>query len=529
MESLLKQLKELPARFQALPGGVRAALLAGVAVAVVLAVAVGVMAKGGEYQYAFTNLTQEDSTEATGLLKNAGIPFRTEAGGSALAVPADKVYDARITMATAGLPRGSGVGFELFDRGDLGVSEFTQRVNLRRAIEGELARTIGNFSGVRSARVSVSLGEHGLYREEDKKPSASVVAMLQPGRTLGERELAGIRHLVSSAVPGLAADLVTVLDGHGSVLSEDSAWDSPEASYQRKLEREYEQRIVSLLEPVVGPGAVIARVTATVDHSTLSQNTEVFDPDQVALRSERKVAQSSNSQTNQPAGVAGAQANIPLAPQPPQAGPSTQGNTANNDEVKNFEISKTTTQTVARLPRLQKLSVAVMLDGAGGKARPTEEIARLSELARKAVGYDEARGDQFEMTSQVFGRSPDVAEVKPPEKTPVWLYASGAAGLLAALGVAVALGRRGKETQGLGLVLQPGATVAALEARANGTVKDAASTKQLPAEPKPPLLVDPIADIRERARAMVRADPERAVVLIRSWLGQDLEKGVEHG
>ena len=328
-------------------------------------------------------------------------------------------------------------------------------------------------------------------------------------------------------MPGLAADLVTVLDGHGSVLSEDSAWDSPEASYQRKLEREYEQRIVSLLEPVVGAGAVIARVTAAVDHSTLSQNTEVFDPDQVALRSERKVAQSSNSQTNQPAGVAGAQANIPLAPQPPQPGPSTQGNTANNDEVKNFEISKTTTQTVARLPRLQKLSVAVMLDGAGGKARPTEEIARLSELARKAVGYDEARGDQFEMTSQVFGRSPDVAEVKPPEKTPVWLYASVAAGLLAALGVAVALGRRGKEAQVL--VLQPGATVASLEARANGTAEGAASMSQLPAEPKPPLLIDPIADIRERARAMVRADPERAVVLIRSWLGQDLEKGVERG
>lgn len=526
MESLLKQLKELPARFQALPAGVRAALIAGLAVAAVLAVSVGVVTKGGDYQYAFTNLSQEDSAEASGLLKNAGIPFRLEAGGSALAVPADKVYDARITLATAGLPKAGGVGFELFDRGDLGVSEFTQKVNLRRAIEGELARTIGNFSGVRSARVSVSLGEHGLYREEDKKPSASVVAMLQPGRTLGERELAGIRHLVSSAVPGLGADAVTVIDGHGSVLSEDSAWDSPEASYQRKLEREFEQRIVSLLEPVVGAGAVIARVTAAVDNSTVNQNSEIFDPDQVALRSERKVTQSSNNQTTQPAGVAGAQANIPLAPQPPLAGPASQGNSANNDEVKNFEISRTTTQTVARLPRLQKLSVAVVLDGVGGKARAAEEMTRLAELARKAVGFDESRGDQFEMTSQVFGHSPDVADAKPVEKTPVWIYVAIGAGALAALGVAVALGRRGKRVEDL--VLQPGATVAALEARANGTSVDAAGNA-LPDVPKPPLLIDPIADIRERARALVRADPERAAVLIRAWLDQDLEKGVERG
>jgi len=517
MESLLKQLRELPARFQALPPGVRAALIAGLAVAAVLAVSVGVMTKGGDYQYAFTNLSQEDSTEASGLLKNAGVPFRLEAGGSALAVPADKVYDARITLATAGLPKAGGVGFELFDRGDLGVSEFTQKVNLRRAIEGELARTIGNFSGVRSARVSVSLGEHGLYREEDKKPSASVVAMLQPGRSLGERELAGIRHLVSSAVPGLGADSVTVIDGHGAVLSED----------QRKLEREFEQRIVSLLEPVVGPGAVIARVTAAVDNSTVNQNSEVFDPDQVALRSERKVTQSSSNQTTQPAGVTGAQANIPLAPQPPLAGPASQGNSANNDEVKNFEISRTTTQTVARLPRLQKLSVAVVVDGVGGKARAVDEMTRLGELARKAVGFDESRGDQFEMTSQVFGHSPDVADAKPVEKTPVWIYVAIGAGVLAALGVAVALGRRGKRVQDL--VLQPGATVASLEARANGTAAVDAAGNLLPEAPKPPLLIDPIADIRERARALVRADPERAVVLIRAWLDQDLEKGVERG
>jgi flagellar M-ring protein FliF len=504
-------------------------LLAGVGIALVIAASVGLMNRAGEYQYAFTNLSQEDSTEAAGILKNAGVPYRVEANGSALAVPADKVYDARITLATAGIPRGGGVGFELFDRGDLGVSEFTQKVNLRRAIEGELARTIGKFAGVRSARVTVSLGEKGLYREEDKRPQASVVAMLQPGRVLGEKELAGIRHLVSSAVPGLQPDAVTVLDGRGAVLSADSAWDSPEASYQRQLEREFEQRIVSLLEPVVGQGSVIAKVTATVDHSTVNQNSEVFDPDQVALRSERKLNQASSNQSAQQAGVAGAQANLPLQPQPAgPGGPTSQGTTSNNDEVKNYEITKTTTQTIARLPRLQKLSVAVVLDGVDGKPRTEADLARLTELAHKAVGYDEARGDQFEMTSQLFGRSPEVPDLKPADKTPVWIYAAIGAGVLAALGIAVALGRRGKKTLEPELVLQAGKSVAALEARQNALDGLPADEKPKLEAPKPPIIVDPIAELREKARALVQEDPDRAVTLVRSWLSHDLEKEAPH-
>lgn len=528
METLLKQLKELPARLQALPAGLRTALIAGVGLAVVVALGVAGLNRGSEYQYAFTNLTQEDSTEATGILKNAGIPFRSEANGTALAVPADKVYDSRILLATAGLPRGGGVGFELFDRGDLGVSEFTQRVNLRRAIEGELARTIGNFSGVRSARVTVSLGEHGLYRDEDKKPSASVVVVLQPGRTLAERELAGIRHLVSSSTPGLPSDAVTVMDGRGAVLSSDSAWDSPEASYQRKLEREFEQRIVTLLEPVVGAGAVIAKVTATVDHTTVNQNSEVFDPDQVALRSERTTSGNTSNQTNTPAGVAGAQANIPLAPQAAQQSPTQQGSSQTSDLTKNFEITKTTTQTIARLPRLTRISVAVIVDGAGGKVRTPDEVKQLGELARKAVGFDEARGDQFELTSQAFGHSSEVPEVKAPVVAAVsaWVYGAVGLGVLAVVALAFFLARRSAKTSPLprALVLQPGATVGSLEAQQN--VLDGVVTELR--KPAPPVLVDPMAELREKARALVREDPERAVMLVRAWLSADLEKETEH-
>ncbi len=440
MESLLKQLRELPQRLAALPAGIRLALLAGAGVALLAAVGVGVATRGGgDYQYVFTNLSQEDSNEAMSMLRNAGIASRIEANGSALAVPADKVYDARILLATAGIPRGSGVGFELFDRSDLGVSEFTQKIHLRRAIEGELARTIGNLSGVRSARVTVSLGEKGLYRDEDKKPSASVVVVLQPGRVLGERELAGIRHLVSSAVSGLPPDAVTVLDGRGAVLSSESAWDSPEASYQRKLEHDLEQRIVGLLEPVVGVGGVIARVSANVDASQVSSNAEAYDPDSVVLRSERKQVQNSQNQQTTNAGIAGAQANTP-GQQPAQTtGPTTQGSSNSQDEVKNYEVSKTTTTTVAKVPRLMKLSVAVVVDGVEGKVREAAEVARMGELARKAVGFEEARGDQFEITSQLFGHSELVdpkaeaaaAAAAAAAKTPVWVYATVATAILA--------------------------------------------------------------------------------------------------
>ncbi len=527
METLLKQLRELPARIQAMPAGLRWSLIADVVVAGLVALAVGGVTRGGDYQYAFTNLTQEDSTEATGILKNAGVPFRSEANGTALAVPADKVYDARILLATAGLPRGAGVGFELFDRGDLGVSEFTQRVNLRRAIEGELARTIGNFAGVRSAKVTMSLAERGLYRNDDTKASATVAVVLQPGRTLGERELAGIRHLVSSAAPGLPADAVTVIDGRGAVLSADSTWDSPEASFQRKEEQKLEHQIITLLEPVVGVGAVIAKVSATVDSSLVTLTGEIFDPEQAAMRSKRTTSGTSSTQSTTPSAVAGAQANLPLAPQPAPTGPTQQGNTATSDLTENFEITKTTTQTITKVPRLTKLSVAVIIDGVDGKVRTTEEINRLGELARRSVGLDVDRGDQFEISSQLFGHVVEAPAPAVAAVTPAWTYAAiGGAVLLLAI-VAFALTRRSGKARSVAqeLVLQPGSTVASLEAKRNAI--DGVVTELRKDEP--PVLTDPLLDIKTRARLMVKADPERAVMLVRAWLSADLEKGVDHG
>jgi len=314
MEPLINALKDLPERFGKLPAGTRIALIAGVLLLVVgagVAVLLGVGSSEG-YQYVFTNLAPEDASEASALLKTAKIPFRSEANGAALAVPASQVHEARMLLATAGLPRGGGVGFELFDRGDIGVSEFTQKVNLRRALEGELARTVGRLSEVRNARVHLSFSERGLYRDEDRKASAAVVVNLQPGRTLDERQVSGIRHLVSSAVPGLSTESVSVVDGKGNVLSDTSPFGEGPGRYQSKMERELERRIVTLLEPALGAGAVVARVNVGLDTSEVRTAAEVYDPDQVAVRNERKVTTNSNQTQPSNSGVAGAAANQPM-------------------------------------------------------------------------------------------------------------------------------------------------------------------------------------------------------------------------
>jgi flagellar M-ring protein FliF len=518
MEPLLKQLRELPSRLTA-PVKVMVVVAAA---ALAAAGAIFSAATADAYQYAFTNLTAEDGSDAAATLKTAGIPFRMEAGGSALAVPAAKVYDARLLLAAQGIPRGGGVGFELFDRGDLGISEFTQRVNLRRAIEGELARTISRLSPVRGARVHVTMLEKSLFRDEDRKASAAVVLSLQPGRSLDDRELAGIRHLVASAVPGLSASGVTLVDGKGNVLSADGPWGEANA-YQRKLERDLETRVVNLLEQAVGSGAVVARVSASLDSSEVQTTADAVDPDATALRSERKVSHQQQQDVQGPAGVAGAAANQPLVSLPPVQGPLNRGSSSTQDEIRNYDVSRTTTTTTQRLPRLKRLSVAILLDGVGGKPRPEAEVARLGELAKRAVGIDEARGDQFDISSAPFTRADDAAPAAAAPPAPgsrlpptVWLVAGGGGLLATAVLLLLVLGRRRGTAGAAQPVLVPGASVAQLEASI------AAAGGSLGAgRPGHPAFADPHQQVRDRARALVQSDPARAAQILKAWMSED--------
>jgi flagellar M-ring protein FliF len=528
MEPLLSQLKDLPSRLGALPGTVKAVLAAAV-LAIGGAAALLSASSAESYQYAFTNLTAEDSAEAGAQLKAAGVPFRLEAGGSALAVPGSKVYDVRLLLAAAGLPRGGGVGFELFDKGDLGVSEFTQRVNLRRATEGELARTISRLAPVRSARVHVTLPEKGLFREDERKASAAVVLNLQPGRTLAERELSGIRHLVASAVPGLSVSAVTLVDGRGEALTHGNPWGESNA-FQRRLEDDLEGRVAGLLEQAVGPGAVVVRVSADVDASEVTQSADVVDPDASALRSERTVTQTQQQDAQGTAGVAGAAANQPLAPQAAVQGPVNRGSSSMQDAVKNYEISKTSTTTVTRVPRVRRLSVAILLDGVGGKPRPDAEVARLGELAKRAVGFDAERGDELDISSAPFSRGEETAaeaaaQAAQAAARPAWLVpaVAGGAVLVVAAALLLALLARRRRARAAAAarapVLTTGLRVGEIEAAAQQAALPAGQGLAAGANAADAAKEHAnVAAACERARTIALEDPQRAAQVIRAWM-----------
>jgi len=529
MEPLMKQLGELPKRLGAMPSKVRWLLFGGIAVVAAVIAMMQLGAGSSTYEYAFTNLSPEDAAEAAGQLKAAKVPFKMEAGGTALAVPASQVYDARLMLAASGLPRGAGVGFEIFDRSDLGVSEFTQRVNLKRAIEGELSRTIGHLAAVRSARVHITLPEKGLYRDDDRSASAAVVLNLQAGRVLADKEISGIRHLVSSSVPGLVADHVTLVDGHGSVLAGEDGKSGKDGEEQRAMERSLEQRIVELLEPAVGAGAVVAKVSANVDSSDVETTSDAYDPESSAVRSEHHLNELIQSDSGGPAGLAGAAANQPLGGGVPGGpGSGAKGQTNREDETKNYEISKTITRTVQRGPRLKKLSVAVLLETPSEKPRTEAEISRLTALAKSAVGFDAQRGDQFELTSSAFLRKETAPEAKLAFLESPWIMrgARVAGALILLLIVAIALSRMkssgasASPTAALAAI-RPGSRLAEAEAAlANvGTLPagDVGVVAQLPP-------TDPNAIVRDRARELARQDPQRAAQLLKAWINSDAEQ-----
>jgi flagellar M-ring protein FliF len=531
MEAILNQLRLLPQKFSALPGMLRFAIYGVTALVLLIVVITQLGGSSGSYEYAFTNLTAEDSAEAAAQLKAAKVPFRLEAGGTALAVPATQVYDARLLLAAMGLPRGGGVGFEIFDRGDLGVSEFTQRVNLRRAIEGELGRTVGKLASVRSARVHITLPEKGLYRDEDRKAVAAVVLNLQPGRSLGDKEIQGIRHLVASAVTGLNPDGVTVVDGRGTVLAGDSSAGAKATTEQRELEGSLEQRITNLLEPVVGQGAVVAKVTAAFDTSDVETTADAYDPDATAVRSEHKTNEQIMQDSSSAAGLAGAAANQPLAG-PPGGGGSNKGMTTREAETKNYEITKTVTRTVSRGPRLKRLSVAVLVDSPEGKARGDAELKRLADLSKSAVGFDVKRGDQFQISTTIFSKSAAdaAAERELWFASPRALRLAQLAGgfiLLLLVGIAV-MKMKGRSSPGqyqAMALLKPGAKVAEVEAAMTQAGLPPMGIAAAPALPG----MDPNVGVRDRARELAAADPSRAAHLLRAWINSDVEAEAKRG
>lgn len=397
-------------------------LIAGVAFLSIAAFAALILiANRTDYRPLFTNLAAEDAGEIVKKLKEAKTPYQVTADGKGILVPADKVHELRLSLASEGLPQGGGVGFEIFDRKNFGMTEFVQKLNYQRALQGELSRTISQINGVEQARIHLVIPEKSLFKESEKPATASVVLKMKSNRSLRENEVQGVVHLVSSSIEGMDPDHVTILDSRGKILSKGNGSSDPAAKVtsamqetQRGYEKNVEERLQSLLDRIVGSGKSVARVSAAFDFKQVERVEEKFDPETIAVRSEQRTEEKGASGTSS-AGVPGVQTNLGKAGQGGAATPV--GGGSKNDETLNYEVSRSTAKIIEPVGALSKISVAVLVDGKyelpaavkeGQTATPKyiprspDELQKIEALVKSAVGYNAERGDQLTVQNIPF-------------------------------------------------------------------------------------------------------------------------------
>jgi len=519
MNQRLQQLwQQLAAFFLALPPARRATIAAVGALSMAGVLALAWWAQQPLMRPLFTNLAEQDAAAIVETLRAQKVPFTLEDGGRAVLVPAERLYELRLALASRGLPEGGGVGFEIFDKQTLGQTDFLQRLNYQRALQGELGRTIAQIGGVEGARVHLALPERSVFVSADRRPSASVVLKMASGRTLGRPQIDGIVHLVASSVEGLAADAVTVVDEGGRMLTPDRRdADAATASngaleYQRTFERATEERIESMLGAVVGRDKVIARVTATLDFARVERTEETYDPDRTALRSERRSREESSG-PRRPGGAPGVEANLTNeASETAAAGPEAP-RSERRDETQSYEVSKVVSRTVAPVGAVKQLSVAVLIDGtyttgADGarvfQPRPQEELDRLQGLVKSALGFTEERGDQIGIASVPFRSEPVPAGESMLAAVGRWVPSL----LLRLLGVAFAAAM-------LLYVVRPLLLGLAARRAAMPGLPGMAGTE-----------VDgAMAALTQQNLALTHRDPEQAARLVREWLLESADRG----
>lgn len=452
----MSRLADLTARFPALQQAKnisRSVQLGAVAAAIALIAIAALWFRGPDYKVLFSNLQDRDGGAIITALGQMNVPYQLADNGSAILVPADKVHETRLQLAQQGLPRSGEAGFELIDQTRFGASQFTEQINFQRALEGELASTIQAMNAVQHARVHLALPRETLFVRDRQPPSASVLLTLYPGRMLSESQVAAITWLVSSSVPNLTADNVSVVDQNGRLLSAPAGSGNAEAT-RRDLITEIEtrtvQRILTLLNPIVGSGNVRAQVSADVDFSQREQTSEVYRPNQTpgqaAVRSQQTSASIQNgvlpaegipgALTNQPPadpvapieippGTAnapaqeGQAAGAPPAALPPGAAAPAVGlaapaavpqvgpeGTARNEATINYEVDRTISHVKDPVGQLRRLSVAVVVNyrEVDGELQPLpeDEMIKINELVKQAVGYVPERGDTVSVVNSQF-------------------------------------------------------------------------------------------------------------------------------
>lgn len=429
MGNLLGNLAE---QFKALLAGMsasrRVAVLIFVGLLLSSLVALVVWSGKPDYQVLYTGLSQKDAGVIVSKLREQNIPFE-QVGAGAIRVPSSRVHELRLTFAEGGLPTGGTLGFEIFDRSSLGITDFVQRVNFLRALQGELVRTISQIQAVESARVHIVIPERSLFADEKRRATASVALSLRAAGGLSKSQVKGIAHLVASAVDGLESKNVTIVDSRGNILAggrgedELGSLSTTQLEVKAGIERRLERRIESMLARIVGPGKVVARVDVELDMRRVERTREIFDPEKQVARSERRVKEKSESGRSAAGGVPGVQANVTASEQNAPSsgtGPGSRQKSSRTTETINFEIDKTVERIIEPVGRVKRISAAVIVDGtytaaAGGGAsqfqtRTPKEITDFTNLVTAAIGLNIKRGDTIQMISVPFKSEIPAAE-----------------------------------------------------------------------------------------------------------------------
>jgi flagellar M-ring protein FliF len=418
--------------------GSKLLLVAGIAAVVAVMVVFWLWSQQPDYRVLFSNYSDRDGGAIVAALEKMNVPYKFSDGGSAILVPASQVHQARLKLASDGLPKGGNIGFELLENQKFGVSQFVEQVNFQRGLEGELERSIQSIGAVEGARIHLAIPKPSVFARDQQKPTASVLLNLRSGRSLDAQQVSAVVHLVASSVPNLPTANVTVVDQNGNLLSDTSKkmgnknLDPAQLKYVEDIQQSIVKRIESIITPIVGLKNVRAEASAEIDFSTQEQAAETFKPNQQPDAATIRSMQTNESQTSNGdvAGVPGALSNQPQAnATAPINAPANSGDIgAVNSEknlTTNYEVDKTVSYTQQPMGGIKRLNVAVVVNNMqvvdkAGKVtyRPltAAEKTQINDLAMQAMGFNKERGDSLTVVNTPFAGEP--REVLPA--VPLW-------------------------------------------------------------------------------------------------------------
>lgn len=486
----------------------------------------------------FTDLSVEDASGIIKDLERQAIPFELKRDGTVIMVPKENVTRLRMKLAEAGLPKGGGVGYEIFDKSDaLGTTSFVQNINHLRALEGELSRTIKAIDRIQSARVHLVLPERPLFSREKPEPSASIVVRVRGA--LEPQQVRAIRHVVASAVNGLKPQRVSIVDEGGQLLADGAAdptaegatGDERRASFEKRMRNQVE----AIVSSVVGLGRARVQLTADFDYNKITQTSDRFDPEGRVLRSSQSREES--AATAERDGQVTVNNELPGNQRPAEQAASARDQSKKSEEINNYEISRTTKTEVTEAGRVNRISVAVLVDGMYAKndkgeqvyqERTKEELDRIGALVRSAIGYDQKRGDQVEIVNLRFAESPAVATADEPTgflgmlqftKDDV-MYAIELAVMLLLSLVVMFMVVRPMVRRILAADATPALTANTVPALADGS----SSTALVPAVPTPSMI--DVAQVQGQVHAqsvhrvgeLAERNPNETAAIVRQWL-----------